>query len=215
MSQSRLLHMLNLANVPRWSVVPVTRPQSVAEHSFNVAAIALEICRRMNLPGLPSSTVIEYHVILWALVHDGPEAVTGDLPSTVKDDEGLRNVLVAVEARECPWHLEIYRRMHPQEIAIVKIADKIESVIYASKWTVPDGRDYVKRDLDVLRERVRDARSRFGWNGLPDIVRDIMRVTGLGWLQLGREWVPEPASEPAESARATDQIPLPLPTESR
>lgn len=57
-----------------------TRPQSLAEHSFNVAQIALEILRRLGEPENWAG-----QVALLALDHDLDEIFYGDIPSQAKE----------------------------------------------------------------------------------------------------------------------------------
>lgn len=89
---SRLNDLLLLTYVPRWSIIPINRPESVAEHSFRVAVIAMEIAQRSNLETYP--------VIYRALIHDAPECATGDLPSPIKR---RLSELRGVEKLLCPW----------------------------------------------------------------------------------------------------------------
>jgi 5'-deoxynucleotidase YfbR-like HD superfamily hydrolase len=171
MSNSRLNDLLNLSHVPRWSIVPHLRPQSVAEHSFRVAAIALEIAHQLNPPGLPSSVVITGNILRWAITHDGPEAETGDIPSPIKqyvfkDD---------AEAKLCPWYVAEAHGIHEQERAVVKIADKIEGVFFLQEWGI--GQKSLEAQVSTrkqIAEHVEAARSRWGWSELPAIVETIL-----------------------------------------
>ena len=69
-----------LSYVPRWGIVAMDRPQSVAEHSYRVAMIALRIASEADV-------AIDLAEIL---AHDLEEAHTGDTPATEKDDEADR-----------------------------------------------------------------------------------------------------------------------------
>lgn len=190
MSDNRIQDLLALSHVPRWGVVPVTRPQSVAEHSFRVAAIAMEICRYINGEELPSAGIIEYHVILWALVHDAPESETGDFPSTIKDDFGVKILKVFEDAR-CPWIGKMRMRIHPLEAAIVGVADKIEAILWIRIWGVgPKARYAEERDTAILRARVEEARSRFGLSLLPEIVAMLTDLDSI---------LPEPVPVPLQA----------------
>ena len=73
----RLTDLLALSHVPRWSIVRHVIPQSVADHSFRMTVIALELAHRLGVP-----THAEF--ILACLYHDGPESRTGDIPSSAK-----------------------------------------------------------------------------------------------------------------------------------
>lgn len=75
---------LRAASVKRWHIVATARSQSVAEHSFNVAMIALELCRK-----LPCATAVglEAEIMHIALHHDLDEVIEGDIPSPQKGDK--------------------------------------------------------------------------------------------------------------------------------
>jgi 5'-deoxynucleotidase len=197
MSHNRLQDLLALSHVPRWGVVPTTRPQSVAEHSFRVAAIAMEICRALNGEQLPSATIIEYHVVLWAIIHDAPEAETGDLPSTVK---GAFPGLKSIEMGACPWMNRMQAITHPLERAIVGVADKIEAILFIREWGVgPKARYAEERDTAILRERVEEARSKLGLAGLLDVVGLIIDSDSLP---------PEPKAEREKLQGQPPPLPL-------
>jgi len=174
MSDSRLQDLLALSIVPRWSIVPHLRAQSVAEHSFRVAAIALEIAQRLNKGVTPSSVVIERNVLMWALVHDGPEAETGDIPYPIKKllPQGeIRRAEYAV----CPWYAEWLTSIHPAERIVVKVADKIEEVLFLKEWGRGPKSDAAIADAaSQITAHVEEARSRYGLSDLPQIVADIL-----------------------------------------
>lgn len=123
MSDSRLLDLLNLCHVPRWAVVPMARPQSVAEHCYRVAAIAYELAKTFDnrLPFTQS-------VVAYALIHDAPEAETGDIPGHFKRRMGLglRNDLSYKGKEQCPWML----KEAPVGIVeqVVHVADQVETI---------------------------------------------------------------------------------------
>lgn len=110
--------LLALSHVPRWCTHPVHRPQSVAEHSYRVTVISKAI-----LDGLHVDSQDHANTIMWALVHDGPEAKTGDLPSPIK---GMISDLDVYEYRVCSW----YQRPNPNTcaVAVVGLADTIEAL---------------------------------------------------------------------------------------
>ncbi len=68
-----------LQYVRRLNFERCNRYQSVAEHSFYVAILAKEIAELMGYPKTTISSVFEK-----ALLHDVPEAVTGDIPYLVR-----------------------------------------------------------------------------------------------------------------------------------
>lgn len=123
---SRLNDLLDLSHVPRWTTHPVTRPQSVAEHSFRVTVIAREITILMSRPEL----MLE--VAEWALDHDGPEAKLGDMPAPVHDMIKFQFGADAVNDLEdtaCPWYTRPKSTLVRQ---IVRVADVIEALSWVT-----------------------------------------------------------------------------------
>ena len=79
------LTVTRLGHVSRWNIVNTSRQQSVAEHSAIVALLAMRLCEKLKL-----GTDIKRQCSEYALVHDMPEALTGDIPSPTKDEiDGL------------------------------------------------------------------------------------------------------------------------------
>lgn len=72
--------VMRIHAVKRWHMIDTTRQQTLAEHSANVALLAMTIALEapMHLFGDP------FAVATAALVHDIPEAFTGDVPTHTK-----------------------------------------------------------------------------------------------------------------------------------
>lgn len=71
--------LTDLAYVHRWTIVPTARPQSVAEHSFAVAALVARLGQALHLRTQAIATLVYL-----ALLHDAEEAITGDIPGNLK-----------------------------------------------------------------------------------------------------------------------------------
>lgn len=114
-----LLDQLTLSYVPRWPIVSMNRTQSVAEHCHRVASILLEFGRRIGLqiPG-PALT--------WAILHDGSEAWTGDIPSPYKTP--------GADAKVSRWYHEYKDIMPGPWLQVVKLCDLIETATWIAMW---------------------------------------------------------------------------------
>lgn len=77
-----LQRAMTLHIVPRWSIVPMGREQSVAEHSYNVATIVEALCQLIGLDTVGHDTRRE--ALILALFHDADECATGDMPTHAK-----------------------------------------------------------------------------------------------------------------------------------
>jgi 5'-deoxynucleotidase YfbR-like HD superfamily hydrolase len=183
---NRMRDLLALAYISRWNVVPLTKGQSVAEHCYRVAVIALELCERLQLDNRAAAAWDIGRVLRWSLVHDGPECLTGDLPSQFKrimerigklDLDGLWEEL-------CPWYpAEQGITTVPEEL-IVKVADTLEAI----SWLHAHGTPASLRILHSLEDRVRDMAQEGcvlqGMGTLPEIVRDLIKELKSGDLPM-------------------------------
>lgn len=181
MNKSRLHDLLDLNEVPRWnSRVRLLRRQTVAEHTFNVMAIAYEIVCLLDLgsmaPTVDGKHRMMYRVLRWALVHDGPECDTGDVNYLFKRNLN-RQEINALEIASCPWYAIESEECPSWARAIVKIADKIEEYYYISKWTFPDeGRKWIPGILAQIEDHARKAIAAYGWRNLPTIICGVMAI---------------------------------------
>lgn len=175
MSSNRLRDLMSLHNVPRWnSGLPFWCRQTVAEHSFNVSLIALQIAEAFGR--YPPS--LYYMIIRWGLMHDGPEAFTGDVNHLFKMTMD-RGKIQEVEYRECPWYREEVDSVIDLVRAIVKIADKIDEVWCLDNYGVKCDDISAARDraLDQIVKHTWGAVRKFNLPELPHFVRYVM--TGL------------------------------------
>jgi Predicted hydrolases of HD superfamily len=139
-----LTDLLAISHVPRWSIVPHHPMQTVAAHSHRVAVIYLELCRRLKKdPSLRGLT--------WAIVHDGPESRTGDIPGVFKRE--VNGELEKAERRVCAWFDDALLPP-PADKLLVKVADLVETFTYIRYYGIgPHARlvgDRIWQQLDVL-----------------------------------------------------------------
>lgn len=117
-----LIDKLRLMQVKRYPICHVNREQSVAEHSFNVTLIAVELARVTRDQNLINE------VVAYAISHDIEEVYTGDIPSSFKRQ--LR--------AECPSVsplLDGYPDRASDAVkAIVKLADYLEAIYYIKEF---------------------------------------------------------------------------------
>lgn len=76
--------------VERWQLVSTSRVQSLAEHTFNVMAIAMVLAAKTGQS--------QGMALMCAFMHDIPEVLTGDIPTPVKEVLGLKPDLNSIEA---------------------------------------------------------------------------------------------------------------------
>lgn len=74
----------DLSYVPRWSIVRVSKPQSVAEHSFYTAMYAYQIADTIGYRYRGDVEGCREKLLLAALWHDAEESFMGDMPGPTK-----------------------------------------------------------------------------------------------------------------------------------
>lgn len=138
--------MLGLADVHRWAVVKTNRPQNVAEHTYNVMVLALEICARLGV-----DEVMQFQCLKWGMVHDVPETLTGDIDGKFKRMyPELRENLVRAENSSFPWYANEAASAPPIAIAIIKLADKLETMLFLMWWGVGPRAGAVLTELQTV-----------------------------------------------------------------
>lgn len=130
-----LLVSLNpLSDLPRtgWVLRGVANPESIAAHSHGVALVAMCIVDALREAG---EDVDGERVLRMALLHDAPEAATGDVPMPVKTPS-LQAALKAAEGALADRLLGSYadafheaEKQETLEARIVKASDKIQMMI--------------------------------------------------------------------------------------
>lgn len=118
----RLRRLRRLVHVPRWTTIPTIRKQSVGEHSFQVAVIAVWLLEAMHGIELESSEEAS-GIVAAAVFHDEAEAVTGDLPSPLK--RALRGSIETFEAQ-----IGADLRLPDRVAALLKLADLLEALLF-------------------------------------------------------------------------------------
>jgi 5'-deoxynucleotidase YfbR-like HD superfamily hydrolase len=116
------IHLTNIyraGDVKRYHTVARIKDQSIAEHSWGVAAIVL------YLEPTPSQALISA-----ALFHDVAESQTGDVPATFK--WANRNFADSLEAHETNINRDmgVHYELTERELAILKVADLSELVLH-------------------------------------------------------------------------------------
>lgn len=129
-----LAEKLRTAHTKRWQIVNVGRIQNVAEHSFLVQLIAIEVsraCGFSNPKGGPFNTEKEYQIMRWAMWHDMVEMKTGDINTPVKavikkavGDSGIETLERSYSAE----YANISDDTWPIIKGIVKLADYMEAL---------------------------------------------------------------------------------------
>lgn len=139
MTRNELYDMLQLHTIRRWQIVEVSRDQSVAEHSFRVWALTMNLYDTLFTNG----SLERESLSQLALIHDLPEIVTGDIPSTMKDTlnkigpEVSRRLEEIVTQEGFPT---VYRAIKGMvgtpSWYLLKIADNVEAILWMQQYGI-------------------------------------------------------------------------------
>lgn len=155
--------VMRMQAVKRWHMIDTTRTQTLAEHSANVAMLAMLVA--MNCPmfqfGPPA------YIAMAALVHDMPEAFTGDIPThTKKYLVGLNDLEDAVT------HPNFSMKLTENVTALIKICDLVDGIrfirLHGVDMTARHAREGIEAQLEKKFLEVKEM----GWaDGVIQTVR--------------------------------------------
>lgn len=112
MFDNRINDVLRAGDVTRWHVVRTAKQQTLAEHLFNVTAVAVAIVDEMGICDPP----LKIKVIERAMAHDINEVFDGDIPTPAKYRTGDEHTAYLASFLD----MDIYDQ-------IVKMADIMET----------------------------------------------------------------------------------------
>lgn len=160
-----LYDFLRARHVKRWHIVETSRAQTVAEHSWLVTVIALEL--NEQLKALDGDLTCENEEILQlighAMFHDTPEIRTGDIPTPGK---ALLRQVNYVDGQDCDLFEATEQKLMPEipyigggpdsrSLRIVKMADQIEAYAFITECGLGENSRYVSRlNRQALEARV-------------------------------------------------------------
>lgn len=162
----KLNDTLALSHVPRWSVVTTTRRQSVAEHSFRVAAIVQYLLSEPRYIDWDQS--YKRQGVIRALIHDAAESKSGDISGPFKrlvkewnkEETGTGDDPIAIiEDRVCPWLIE--EPVTQEMAAIIKLADDIETYTFLKMYGQGSHAAYV---TSRCHEKMMKSAKAAGWS---------------------------------------------------
>lgn len=139
--------------------------QTVAEHSWGVVLIVLELCRRAQV--LPSAQLMEA-----ALLHDAAERWVGDLPAPTKwRFPALAKILDEAE-EEVSEEYGLKIELTNFEQRILKWADSLELYLYSAR-RVRDGAKIYRAPMDKIVNRIK---TNYGpWDPGLDLLHELQR----------------------------------------
>ncbi|HMV49989.1 MAG TPA: HD family hydrolase [Blastocatellia bacterium] len=170
--------LLRLKAVPRtgWLLRGVRDVESVADHSFGVAWMAMLLADRARAIGFEPDVE---KVLRMALLHDLTEARTGDLPATIKRyfdngalhraDEQIAQEMLTNLGKIGEAYLQLWREYEARqtlESRIVKAADKLDLLLQA--------REYEKGGARTLHEFWENSETDFSALGIEELLQGLV-----------------------------------------
>jgi HD superfamily phosphodiesterase len=146
---------MRIQAVKRWHMIDTTRTQNLAEHSANVAMLAMLIA---------STTTIEFfdtytYVGAVALVHDLPEAFTGDIPSHTKK---MLSGVDALEKLVTPRNFILEARA--STMILIKMCDIADGIRFIRLHGVDMTAAHAQEGLEEQMLKIFDsAKSQWNW----------------------------------------------------
>lgn len=137
-----------MTHVVRWHSRPARRRQNIAEHSHQVALLALHL-------GSDLSADLQAQLMFWALVHDAHEVVYGDIPYPSKRLLCSRGMDLDGDFQDRFWGFTSNPlRSYPDLVLdIVDVADVLEAAVFAARW-YPEGADEIRGQAEeTIRRR--------------------------------------------------------------
>jgi 5'-deoxynucleotidase YfbR-like HD superfamily hydrolase len=146
--------IVNLAHIKRYSVIPRLHDESIAEHSFFVAAIVLKL-----------SDDYEFkvsHACSMAIIHDWTESYTDDItvltkrqfPEIAKVIDKVEKKIAKTQFSPLLYILWLeYKAMETIEAKIVKYADTLQVMQYAQKEVALGNSTYMQSVVEDAKFR--------------------------------------------------------------
>ncbi len=162
------LNMQDIArsgHVTRWHSVRCARNQTLAEHHYLVTMIARELMQRILGDSLSAET--QLGVLEYALTHDTPELLMGDLPSPLKrriaEISGEQDPLARIEREIAPEIAARKAALHGSALAyIVKLADLMDGCLFIREEGIGRHASIVAEKSEAaLQDKIKEARERF------------------------------------------------------
>lgn len=178
-----LADLARSGHVTRWHSVRTHRDQTLAEHHYMVARISHKLAKEIFGKDIGDSGLLK--IMDYALLHDTPELLTGDLPSPLKwhIDQicNDNNPLDQIEQGIAPWlHQKKMdmKKNNPEYLLVIKLADIIDALVFISSEGLgehAEGVVVILRNLfvDKLKEAF-DTFPQYNWNYAQKVCAELL-----------------------------------------
>lgn len=189
MKKLTVYDFLRAGHVKRWHIINTVNQQTVAEHSFLVAIIAMELYNEMvGVDPNDDNSIKEFNaLVMGAIFHDIAEIKLGDLPTPSKQlfkqfyGDDMFDKIEETIFPEMPYtgHGELGTELRK----IIKMADTIEAV----HWIYENGvgahaKVVADKSWDLLADRVREYSMGGGGDDWYTSVNKILMALGMPYI---------------------------------
>lgn len=171
-------------HVTRWHSVRTFREQTLAEHHYMVAMVSNKLAK--DILGSDINDSERLQLLEYALWHDMPELVMGDISSPCKNrikqicGKHQVNPIDQLEEEIAPWLCKLKRNLKPELTIIVKLADLIDAILFISQEGIGKHALVVKDGLEIaFEEKIQEAyrtSGHFKWSLAKDILEKLLRI---------------------------------------
>lgn len=162
-SESLFEFILRLKTIPRtgWQKkVGIARPESVADHAYSVAAIAMIISDAKKLD--------TGKILKMAILHDLAESITGDLtpedgPKSKKirlENSAMKKILSHLDAKTQKQYWSIwmqYQKNTTREARLLHDVDKLEMALQAKVYSKSHPKKKLEQFFDSAKMHIVDS----------------------------------------------------------
>lgn len=172
-------------HVTRWHSVRTLRNQTLAEHHYMVSMLVNRMAKEIPLEPLSDSErllLIEY-----AMWHDTPELLMGDLASPLKrrieEISGNDNPIEKIENEIAPWLVNLKEKIKtkPELYIIFKLADMMDAIIFIFQEGVGEHSKTVRKNLeDAFHKKVISGgtvKPNYNWQIAETMLHDLLHAT--------------------------------------
>ena len=169
-------------HITRWHSVRTFREQTLAEHHYMVAMISNKLAKDILGPDINDSERLQ--LLEYALWHDMPEIVMGDISSPCKKRirqicQEKENPIDKMEDEIAPWLSKLKNNLRPELSLIVKMGDLIDAILFISQEGIGKHAEIVRKGLEKAFEDKINEACRYGdqynWSIAKTILEKLLR----------------------------------------
>ncbi len=169
-------------HVTRWHSVRTLRDQTLAEHHYMVTMLANKMVKDILIK--PISDSERLLLIEYALWHDTPELLMGDLASPLKrqieEISGNNNPIEQIENEIAPWLSVLSDKIKtkPELYIIFKLADVMDAIIFINQEGIGNHAKAVENNLlNTFHNKISNGKRLkpdYNWQVAEDILNDLL-----------------------------------------